>query len=233
MSCFYLSFLQDSARNIVNNPRIVANMDIRASILLLLIEPMFCLHVIRHHENLTHVPDDIDPDVTDLDLSNNNIEGIDDTSLGAFQYLRTFTLRNNNLRYIGDGMFDNNRFLTMLHLSLNSIEMMPSSFGAAKHSLLDIKLWAALTAKAIPHANFSECIKLEFLNMGFSPYTVLDVSILPRNLTKLALNYMRLSEFPDLRYQTPYLESLYLQNNRINAISSERILGLKYIKAIF
>ena len=165
-------------------------------------EPMFCLTVVRHHENLVKVPDDIDPAVTTLDLSYNNIETIDATSLAAFEYLSVLHIQHNDLRYIEEGAFDNNRFLTTLEFAFNRIETMISHFAAAKHSLVKIQLWAALTAKATQHANFSECIKLKFLNIGADLYYNLDVSTIPRNLTHLVLNYLQLSEFPDLRYQT-------------------------------
>ena len=130
--------------------------------------------------------------VTELDLSYNNIEGIDVTSLAAFEYLSSLIIQYNSIRYIEEGAFDNNRFLSLLRLSYNSIEMMPSFFGAAKNSLLTIQMWDALTAKAVPQANFSECIKLEYLNIGSNPYYILNVSILPHNPTQLAFHYMEL-----------------------------------------
>ena len=208
-------------------------MEIRTAILLLLVEAMSCLVVTRVSKNLVRIPDDIDPAVTELNLSYNNIEGIDVTSLAAFGYLSILSLQYNSIRHIEEGAFDNNRFLTLLRLSYNSIEIIPSSFGAAKNSLATIQLWDSLTAKAIPQANFSECIKLEFLNIGSNPYYILNVSILPHNPTNLAFHNMELVEFPDLRYQTPYLEILHIQNNRITAIPSERIQGLKYLKTIY
>ena len=229
-----LSFQQRAARNMEKiNRRIAFNTGFRAVILILLAKPMISLVVSRLREDLVRVPADIDPAVTRLDLSHNNIERICVTSLDAFEHLSILLLTHNSIRFIEEGAFDNNRFLTELHLSCNRIDMMTSSFGASKNSLVTIYLWQALTAKAIAHANFSECNKLEFLNIGANPYFILDVSILSHNLIELALNYMELSEFPDLRYETPYIEILHLQNNRIYTIPSERIMGLNYIKTIF
>ena len=222
--------LQSAVRNTENNRRIASIMGNREIIILLLIEAMFCLDIKRNHENFVQVPDDIDPAVTKLDLSHNKIEEIDVTSLDAFEYLIILDLMWNEIHYIEEGAFDNNHLLTVLKLSYNPIQMIPSSFGAATNSLVEIYLWTALTAEAIPRATFSECIKLQFLNIGHNPYYMLNVSILPLNLTELSMNYMRLSEFPDLRYQTPYLESLHMQNNRITAIPPDRIQGLNYIK---
>ena len=174
--------------------------EIRAAMLLLLVETLSCVVVARIKNNLVLIPNDmINPAVTTLDLSYNNIEGIDVTSLAAFEYLSMLTPRYNSIRFIAEGAFDNNRFLSVLLLSYNSLESIPSSFGAATNSLETIHLWSALTSKAIPHAYFSKCIKLQFLNIEFNPNYILNVSILPQNPNQLAFHSMELLEFPDLR----------------------------------
>ena len=199
----------------------------------LLLGAVRCLHVNRRNSALREVPDDIDPSVTTLDLSMNNIEVISITSLAAFEYLIILNIKANNIRVIEEGAFDNNRFLSVLEVTNNMVDTMPSSFGAAKDSLTQLHFWIAFTTNGISHANFSECLKLRFLNVGGNSYPDIDVSIFPHDLIELVMNYMNLVEFPDLRFQTPYLEVLHIENNVIVNIPPERLNGLKYLKTIY
>ena len=87
--------------------------------------------------------------------------------------------------------------------------------------------------KVHPHTNFSECTKLQFVNVGNNPYHILNVSIFPRTLTELGLNYISISEIPDLGQQTPLLEILHIEDNLIAVIPSERLRRLTNLRHIF
>ena len=202
-------------------------------LLLLLFGAANGVYIDLRNTNLTEIPVDVDPDVTQLHLEQNSIHVINATSLSAYTNLSELFLNGNKLRYIEDGAFDNNPSLLRLHLSGNVIETMSSSFGAAQYSIVAIDLWGSLTSIATPNVNFSGCVNMEWLNVGYNPFMTLDVSILPHNLTFLGLNYAQLAEFPDLTHQTPYILELHVGHNSIQSVPPGRIQGLKFLQKLF
>ena len=118
--CVYVYVFQQSrTHNTKKINKINSNMAIHAAIFLLLIEPTFCFVVNRFHQNLIHVPADIDPAVTTLELNHNNIERIYVTSLDGFELLGILILHHNRIRFIEEGAFDNNPLVTELDLTAN------------------------------------------------------------------------------------------------------------------
>ena len=110
---------------------------------------------------------------------------------------------------------------------------MTSSFGAAYNSLTMIHLWGALTEEGTRTSNFSRCVNLQTLIIGYNGYQTLDESIFPHCLTVLNPKYTGLEEFPDLTHQTTYLETLDVHGNSISSIPTQRIEGLKYLEKLY
>ena len=192
-----------------------------------------CLNINLSNRNLTTVPSNINPNVTTLFLNNNKIGRISVTSLMFFRELTALLITTNMIRYVDEAAFDYNPKLSQLHLSINHIDSMTSTFGAAHSSLVVINLWAALTPDGARSSNFSRCKNLQTLIIGYNGYYTLDASILPPSLITLNMKYSGLKEFPDLTHEAPNLKNLQLQGNSISSIPTERIQGLKYLEKLY
>ena len=71
-------------------------------------------------QNLTDVPGDFDVNVTEVDLSKNEITHITNNSFMLYNQLIRISLHDNDLIIIEDGSFDHNAKLKYLDLSDNS-----------------------------------------------------------------------------------------------------------------
>ena len=110
---------------------------------------------------------------------------------------------------------------------------MTSSFGAAHKSLTKMQLWGAFTQEGAQTLNFSRCVNLQTLVIGYNIYKTLDASIFPHSLIELNMRYTGLEEFPDLTHQTTYLKTLDVYGNLISSIPTQRIEGLKYLEKLY
>ena len=175
---------------------------------------------------LTGVPQDINVLVTDLKLDSNYITRITNSSFVLYPELRILRLKNNGLTHIEDGSFDHNGKLEQLLAMTKSMIQLPHSFGSAALSLRIIQFWCAVRNEAFSTANFSEMIRLEWLNMGcVNFYGTFDASVLPRNLEYIGLNLAGLSQFPDLVRYTPKAVTIGLSRNTITEIPREQLVG--------
>ena len=201
--------------------------------LLIMVTAVNCLHIDLSRRDLTNVPNNINSTVTTLNLANNKIKSINATSLRTFQDLVILFLGGNEIHYINEEAFGNNPKLSELHLQGNRIESMTSSFGAAHKSLTKMQLWGAFTQEGAQTSNFSRCVNLQTLIIGYNIYKTLDASIFPHSLIELNMRYTGLEEFPDLTHQTTYLKTLDVYGNLISSIPTQRIEGLKYLEKLY
>ena len=201
--------------------------------LLLVVAAVNCLNIDLHQRNLAEIPSNINPGVTTLNLVGNKIKGVSATSLVTFPDLLKLLLAYNDIRYISEEAFDHNPKLSKLHLQGKRIDSMTSSFGVAHDSLTVINVRGALTQEGKHTSNFSRCVKLQKLDIGYNGYRTLDASILPHNLIELNMIDNDLDKFPDLTLQTPYVKKVILQGNSISSIPKERIQGLKYLEKLY
>ena len=184
------------------------------------------LFVDKTSKSLTSVPQDITVLVTDLKLDSNYITRITNSSLVLYTELRILRLKNNGLTYIEDGSFDHNGKLEQLLAMTNRIIQLPHSFGSAALSLRIIQFWCAVRNEAFSTANFSEMIRLEWLNLGCVDFDgTFDASVLPRNLEYIGLNLAGLSQFPDLVRYAPNAVTIGLSRNTITKIPREQLVG--------
>ena len=200
--------------------------------LLLLVAAVNCLDIDLSNREFTDVPSNIDSGVTTLNLQYNKIKRINSTSLMPFPTLLILILEYNEISYISEDAFDHNPELTELLLQGNQIDSMTTSFGAAHSSLTAISLYRALTQEGIKTSNFSRCVNLQKLNIGYNGYQTLDGSILPKRLVELSMKLNDLETFPDISHQTPYMKILILKGNLLSSIPTEIIQGLKHLERL-
>ena len=184
--------------------------------------------------NLTSVPKDINALVADLNLDCNHITRITNMSFVPYRELYILRVNNNGLTYIEDGSFQNNAKLEQLLVARNSIMQLPHSFGPAAASLRKINFWCALRHEAFSTANFSEMIRLEWLNLGCVNLNgKFHASVLPRNLKYIGLGWVGLSQFPDLARYTPNVATVGLTGNAITDISREKPVGNLVLQELY
>ena len=195
--------------------------------LLLVVAAVNCSTIDLSNRDLAEVPSNIVSFVTTLNLRH-NIKGVNATSLMPFRDLLILNRAYNEVHYISEEAFDHNPKLSELYLDGNKIDSMTLSFGAAHSSLTVINWWGALTPRGTHSSNFSRCVNLQKINIGYNGYQTLDASILPTSLIDLNLKYNNLETFPDIAYQTPYIKILELVGNSISSTATETIRGLKH-----
>ena len=91
-------------------------------------------------KQLKAVPENLNKNVEYLTLKNNEIKTITKTSLANYPNLIQSNLKNNAMRNIRDGSFDQNAKLQILQLRGNSLRYIPANFGPAQISLVTINL---------------------------------------------------------------------------------------------
>ena len=167
------------------------------------------------HQNLASVPGDINVRVTDLELSNNKIARITNTSFMLYSELIEIGLHDNGLIFIEDGSFDYNAKLENLDLSSNIIQQVPQSFGPAATSLEDIHLWAALTKGAVKKLELKSMTNLRWLNIGNNDHQgAVDPDLLPSRLETIVLNAANVIDFPNFTRYNPRVSRISIGGNR-------------------
>ena len=182
------------------------------------------VHVVMEDRNLTSVPQDINELVTDLYLSHNEITRITYGSFQQYKKLRKLNINSNSLISIDDGSFNNNAYLRELNAMYNSITHLPESFGLAARSLRKINLWDALNKHAASKINFTELVRVTWLNIGWANYGGrFDAAMLPPYVEYLGLNHANANDFPNFSNHTPLLNDLNMQNNKLRVIPRENL----------
>ena len=165
-------------------------------------------------QNLTDVPGDIDVNVTELDLSENEITNITNNSFVFYNQLIRISLHDNDLIIIEDGSFDHNAKLKYLDMSDNKIQQVPQSFGPATKSLEVVQLWAALDKGAVKKLNLKRMINLRWLNIGNIDHQgMVDPAVLPNKLETVNLNAANVIVFPNFTKFTPNVSHISIGGN--------------------
>ena len=185
------------------------------------------------NEGLRNVPQDINPDVTELDLGHNRIVHITHISFALYKKLLVLNIEYNYVAFIGVGSFDHNSKLEELYAEGNEIIQLPESFGSAARSLIVLQFWCAIDERAISKLNFTEVRQLEYLSTGCANFPgKFNAAILPANLRRINLNFAKLTQFPEFGRYTPKIEKLAIAGNSIAEISSKSLSGLSALKYI-
>ena len=168
------------------------------------------LKVDLESEGLRNVPQDINPEVTELDLDHNKIVRITHISLALYIEILVLSIEYNYVAFIEDGSFDYNSKLEELYTEGNKIIQLPEAFGSAAISLIILHFWCAIDEPAISKLNFTEMRQLEYLSIGCSKFPgKFNAAILPANLRRINLNYADPTQFPEFGRYTPNIEKLY------------------------
>ena len=192
------------------------------------------LSIDKSRMDLTSVPKDINALVADLNLNSNYITRITNMSFVPYRELCILRVKNNGLTYIEDGSFQNNAKLEQLLAPRNRIMQLPHSFGPAAASLRTIDFWCAVRHEAFSTANFSEMIRLEWMNLGcVNLRGKFHASVLPRNLKYIGLGWLGLSQFPDLARYTPNVATVGLTGNAITDIPREKLVGNLVLQELY
>ena len=182
----------------------------------------------RH--NLTAVPRRPVWSVNDLhlDISDNCIVVLNDTSFIGYDNLIGLFVINNNLKYIMDGTFNKMYQLELLFMNFNNIIQLPSVFGPSENTLKTVSLWMALDdSSIIIYPYFATFVNLQDLNLGGNFFMQLrDGSKLPPNVTDLNLKKSGIYDFPFLSVFSPHVKYFTINDNRIKEIPQSAIAWL-------
>ena len=185
-------------------------------------------------QNLTSVPPP--PNGTDtihqLNLANNYIQSLNNTSFIGYDDLKTLSLQSNGLEFVKDGTFIKMYQLQILVMRNNDIKQLPSIVGPSDQTLIDFDLWVAIRSKnVLAYPYFAAFIKLRGVKLGGS-YNLqsFQAAILPPKLKILNLNYGKVSTFPNLSPYVPLLREIYISHNRLEIIPQSMIAWLSKLE---
>ena len=149
-------------------------------------------------KGLTIVPQDINPDVTDINLDRNEIRRITSVDFALYKEILILSIIQSHVTFIEDGAFNYNSKLQNLNVLRNRIIHLPQSFGSAARSLIALIFWNGLEESALSKLNFSELTKLDNLNIGCVDFSrgKLNAAALPSSLRRINLNCARLPQYP-------------------------------------
>ena len=191
------------------------------------------IYVAKSNMGLTSVPQNISIQATYLHLGGNKISRITNMSFVLFKELTMLKLSGNGLTHIENGTFDHNAKLEKIYAKSNNIRQLPHSFGSAATRLRILDLWCALRDLPIGSMNFTEMIRLKWLNIECrNLHGVFHVSRLPRELETIGLYFARLTQFPDFARYTPSIAKIMVSGNRITEVPSEHIVESSTLKQV-
>ena len=107
------------------------------------------------------------------------------------------------------------------------IIQLPSSFGPCTPNLRTFHIYAGFDSKSIflfPY--FAAFLNMQLLNIGGRKLEPLDLTILPRNMTNLRIDFAKLKSFPNFSKHVPYLSILTIDGNTIPVIPQSHIANL-------
>ena len=192
------------------------------------------IYVGKANMGLTFVPQDTNINVTYLNIGDNRIICVTNMSFPLVNELNTLQIRRNGLTYIENGAFDYNAKLENIWAGINSIMQLPHSFGLAATSLRRIDFWSTLRDPAIGKMDFTEMIKLNWLNIGCSNHHgIFDASRLPQNLETIILWRARQTQFPDFARYTPNTATIMVPGNAITEVPGECIVESLALKQLY
>ena len=107
------------------------------------------------------------------------------------------------------------------------IIQLPSSFGPSTANIKTFHLYDGFKTNSIfTFPYFAAFLNMQFLSIGGRKMEPLDLTFLPRNMTKLRLDFSKLKSFPNFSKHVPYLSLLSINGNSIPFIPHSHIANL-------
>ena len=176
------------------------------------------------NQDLKTVPGFLDVSVTSLTLDGNIFETLNATSFHLYSMLETLLVRRCKTKYIKDGTFSNQDRLIKIDFSRCYLLQFPSSFGPSTETITTYGLYSANGDVSIfKYPYVSAFQKLRTLDIGGVKLGHLDPAILPTSLITLGISGTKMPSFPNIGYQTPYIDDLDLVRNAISVIPQDTI----------
>ncbi|XP_015113495.1 relaxin receptor 1 [Diachasma alloeum] len=160
-------------------------------------------------EGLSAIPQDLSPNVTSVNLSHNNFNGVHADALQRYTEIRSLYLISNGIEYLKEGAFSELSSLYWLFLTNNSIkEIRPGHFRGL--SSLETLVADGNSINKADFSDFAGSRSLELINLRNN------------SLTEKTL------KFPEL----PALRELQLDYNKIRVISGEFLAGMPSLRSL-
>ena len=177
-------------------------------------------------QNITSVPQNLLPNVTELNLENNLINILDATSFDLYRGLVWLSVAHNPLRRIKDGTFDKCRRLQTLLLSKTKITYLPIPFGPSVGKLGKLDLQRAIQDRSILRGEYlSGFANLKYLDLGMNSLNGMDDIVIPLSLESLNVAGNDITTFPDFTHLN-MLKDLSIDTNPFTVISTNLFNGL-------
>lgn len=170
--------------------------------------------------------------LTELDLSQNHFQSIEDLSISNLSHLITLYLEENQLTELPDYCLKDLESLEELYINHNQINFIGPRAFAGLGKLLRLHL-NANRLRVIDSRWFEDLPNLEILMIGENPVSALqNFNFQPLGkLHSLVLAGMELDHVPENAfYGLDYLESLSFFDNRLASVPKEALKPLKLLK---
>ena len=201
-----------------------------------------CNDVSYINQSLTSVPNNITNATTSLNLANNEITEITNTTFAGLTNLKVLKLSQNRISEFGDtalqgiqlleltlfsnqlinipNLGDSKSSLQILRLSSNNIEQIEGGILDNLPELLMLNLeYNEITE--ISNTVFTSLPKLEILKLSQNKISVFgNKALYGIQLIELHLSFNQLTSIPNLGDSKPALQKLILTNNKITAIEA-------------
>ena len=153
----------------------------------------------RRYYGYTHVPQDIEVSVTQLDLAHNSITYIDNSSFSLYPMVEEISLKINPVVEIRPGSFYNNYMLQKFSCDNCHITQLPPDFSAATTSLRKLQMKYGLwDTAALGQVHWYTFVKLGHIELWGNVIMEIDTLSFPTSIAILDIARMRLENFPNL-----------------------------------
>ncbi|TSK13228.1 Leucine-rich repeat neuronal protein 3 [Bagarius yarrelli] len=172
------------------------------------------------------------PNITEIDLSQNNLSSINDINLGHLPHLLSLHIEENWIRSLPDNALSQLGNLQELYLNHNLISYISPGAFIGLHSLLRMHLNSNRLQK-INSEWFNSLSNLDILMIGENPVAFIQgMNFKPlRNLRSLVLTRMNLSQIPDDALAgLDNLESISFYDNTFHEVPHGALKHLKNLK---
>ena len=185
-------------------------------------------------QGFTIVPQNINPDVTKLNLDDNQIEIINIFSFRSYNNLIQLSMENNSLKAIGENTFGYNPLLQILDFHDNHLVNLPTMLGSNISIITRLDLQGAFSStknmSGLQEPYFRQFPNLNVLLIGYNILEPFNFSILPPSLRYLYISACGLTDFPNASHFTPSLKRLYANDNHYTDIPRENIGSLSRLR---
>ena len=183
----------------------------------------FGTQIERRYHNYTHVPQDIDASVTELDLTKNFITYIDNSSFSLYRVVQQISLDINPVAAILPGSFYNNYVLKRFSCQYCQITQLPSDFGQATASLEQLQMqYGFRDMTALGQVHWKTFAAMRRILLWGNTIEDIDALTLPISIEILDIGLMGLQRFPNLTVAR-FPKLLFLRANRNDFSQAENI----------